>query len=377
MSQTKLLYEEISNYLKNEINNGILKPGDRLPTEMELAKEFHVSRITSKRALEELRARGLIYRVRGSGSFVAERKERTAYREEEPHSIAVRKKIITLVLPFDVLRGGAMNMVAGANDVIEGKNYILSINCCNGNLEEEAALLYQLYEQGVSGIIYYPISDCRNIEIVNMFYLERFPLVCVDKYFESVPLSYVVSDNMSGAYEATKHLIELGHRRIAFLSDNEINNATSVRNRYFGYCKALKEHGIPMDLRLVKNGSFRGLDKEQGAAAVKELTGYGMTAACCINDYVADFVIQALNQNGLSVPDDVSVVGFDDTELASRIPTPLTTIRQDLVGMGRRAMEYLLNVIETGKLEREQIVLPTQLVVRQSTGVCQAKRQEA
>ena len=74
MSQKSLLYEHIINYLRKEINTGVLKPGDKLPTEMELAKKFNVSRITSKRALEDLRVEGLIYRVRGSGSFVSQRK---------------------------------------------------------------------------------------------------------------------------------------------------------------------------------------------------------------------------------------------------------------------------------------------------------------
>lgn len=367
MSQKTLLYEQITYYLKSEIKSGILKPGDKLPTEMELAEKFNVSRITSKRALEDLRIEGAIYRVRGSGSFVSERKSSPETGNMDVVGDVNRSKVIAFVLPFDTLNGGIMNVVSGASRAIEGKDYLLSIHCCNNNLDEERELLTQLYEKGVSGIMYYPISDSKNLEVANMFYLEQFPCVSIDKYFESVPLSYVVSDNLLGSYEVTKHLIELGHKKIAFLSDNRIDDATSVRNRYFGYSKALKEYGIPMDMRLVKNGDFHDLDEESGKAILSELIKVGMTAACTINDYVANFVINNLTQLGVMVPDNISVTGFDDLEFAGLLSTPLTTVRQDLVSMGQYAMEYLMDCIENGVNTRYQKVLPTQLIVRKST----------
>ena len=367
MSQTTLLYEQILTYLREQIITGVLRPGDQLPTEKELSDQFQVSRITSKRALEELRVEGLIYRVRGSGSFVAEKKPVSERKEAPAVGNVYQSKVISLVLPFDTLSGGIINVVNGASHVIEGKDYLLSIHCCNDNLEEEKALLMQLYEKGVSAIMYYPISDSKNLEVVNKFYMDEYPIVSIDKYFESIPIGSVVSDNFHGAYEATKHLVELGHQKIAFLSDSRIDDATSVRNRYFGYCKALKESGIPLDDRLVKNGDFYKLDKKQGISILEGLMELGMTAACAINDYVANFVINLLGGLGKSVPEDISIIGFDDLEFAKLLSKPLTTVRQDMTLIGKYAMEYLLDAIENGVNKRYHKVIPTELIVRNTT----------
>lgn len=367
MSEGTLLYEKIINYLKEEINSGALKPGSKLPTEIALAERFGVSRITSKRAFEDLRAEGLIYRVRGSGSFVTEKKNITQSQIINGNSSINHRKVISLVFPMDTYCGGFMNVVAGASKVLDGTDYLLSIHCSNMRVEEEKELLMQLYNKRVGGIIYYPISDNKNIEIVNKFYLDNYPIVSIDKYFDSVPLSYVVSDNLKGAYEATKHLIKLGHQKIAFLSDNKIDDATSVRNRYFGYCKAMKEYGILIDERMVKNGDFAGLNEEKAGEILRELMDMGMTAACTINDYIASFVIKTLNELGYNVPKDVSVTGFDDLDFANLLSVPLTTVRQDLVQVGQIAMEYILDVIENGNQQRLQKVIPTQLISRNST----------
>lgn len=367
MSESTLLYEKIINYLKQEINSGALKPGSKLPTEIALAKRFGVSRITSKRAFEDLRAEGLIYRVRGSGSFVTEKKNIVRSKVISGDSSLEHSKVISLVFPTDTYSGGFMNVVAGASRALDGTDYLLSIHCSNMSLEEEKELLMQLYNKGVGGIIYYPISDNKNIEIVNKFYLENYPIVSIDKYFESVPLSYVVSDNLKGAYEATKHLIKLGHKKIAFLSDNKIEDATSVRNRYFGFCKAMKEFGILIDERMVKNGDFVGLDEEKAREILRELMDMGMTAACTINDYIASFIIKSLNEIGYNVPKDASITGFDNLDFANLLSVTLTTVRQDLVQIGQIAMEYILDVIESGNQQRLQKVLPTELIIRNST----------
>ena len=366
MDDNVLLYEKILQYLKDKINKKELLPGDRLPTEMELAQEFGVSRITSKRALEELRSAGIIYRVRGRGSFVA--KPIQTENASGAETGMDYKKVVAFVIPFSCANGGIINTIKGASRIVSEKGYILDVKYSNNDPEEERELLRMLYEKGVGGIIFYPISDRMNLEMMNTLSLNEYPIVSIDRYFESVPVSYVVSDNQGGEYEAIKYLLRLGHRNIAFISDNKIEDATSVRNRYFGYCRALKEGGIEIRPEIVKNGDFLNLIREPSLKILKELLEEGVTAFCCINDYVAIFVLQCLKSMDIDVPETVSVVGFDNLDISEMAYVPLTTVRQDMEKMGEEAAQYIVECIESGKYGYMKKTIPVELIVRESCG---------
>ncbi len=370
MSENNLLYEKIISYLKEEIENEKYKQGDRIPTEKELAQQFGVSRITSKRALEELKAEGLIYRVRGSGSFVSSLEKDSDKIFNAPiGGRADYSRVVSIVLPFDVSNGGIMDLVIGASRVMDEKGYILSIQCCNDDSMEEKKLLMSLYEKNVAGIIHYPISDRKNLEVMNYLYLNRYPIVTIDKYYESIPISYVVSDNERGAYDAVQFLISKGHRRIAFVSDGKIEDATSIRNRYFGYCKALNENKIPMDEKIVRNGLLEvGIhqDGEIYTRILKELYEDGVTAICAINDYVASDMMRRTVDLGISIPKDLSIIGFDNLEFSKYLSVPLTTIQQNFYKIGKVAAQMLLESIEDGEHKCFKSVIPTKLVERES-----------
>jgi DNA-binding LacI/PurR family transcriptional regulator len=364
MDESKLLYEKIINYLRQEIESQRFKPGDKLPTEMELAERFGVSRITSKRALADLSAEGLIYRVRGSGSYVAN----LGKTERLNNSKVDYSRVVPFVLPFDVSNGGIMQVVAGASRVMAEKGYILSVHCCNNDINEEKEVLHRFYENKAAGIIHYPISDRKNLEIMNLLYLNNYPIVTIDKYYESLPISYAVSDNLSGAYEAVNYLIKLGHKKIAILSDNKIEDATSIRNRYFGYCKALNENKITIDDRLVKMGIMKA-DSDYDLVikgALKELFSYGITAICGINDYIASSLMKGASELGISVPSQLSVIGFDNLEFGKYLSVPLTTVQQNFYQIGKVAARLLLDRIENRSHEYFKSIIPTKLIERNS-----------
>lgn len=365
MNDNGLLYEKILIYLKDKISKKELMPGDRLPTEMELAQEFGVSRITSKRALEELRMDGLIYRVRGRGSFVAESSRQEAAAKQAAAGLDY-SKVVALVIPFGSANGGIMETIKGASAVMEEKGYLLDIKYSNNDTEEEKMILESLYEKGVGGIIFYPISDRKNVELVSVLSLNEFPIVTIDRNYEGMPVSYVVSDNRVGEYEAVKYLLELGHKKIAFITDNKIEDVTSVRNRYFGYCKALKEYGIPVRLEFVRNGEFHELLRERSIGILQELLDAGVTAVCCLNDYLANHVLQCLIAMEVKVPENLSVIGFDNLDISRVAYVPLTTVSQDREKMGEQAARYIIECIESGKYNYMQKVLPVQMVYRES-----------
>ena len=398
----KPLYEQIIVYLKEKINSGELLPGQQLPTEMELAEQFNVSRITSKRALEELSRNNLIYRIRGSGSFVASRPEKFESVELENLSQSSesnssycqgQQKIVSIVLPFKVSLGGLMDVIRGATDFLNVKGYYLTVHSTSKDHIQQKAILRKLVSDGIAGIIYYPLSDGKNLEILNTLHLNNYPIVTIDKYIESIPMSYVVSDNFSGGYQVASHLISLGHRKIAFVSDVTIESATSARNRYFGYCKALKDNGLNIDhdiiiigynemekyqnpelLNILKNNYpveeafqqqvFRNMIKD----IVTVLLKHGVTAIQALNDTVAVYFEKICLDMGIKIPEQVALAGFDNIGISEHMDIPITTVEQNFYEMGMRAAEIVVNKIEQGKKEYAQVIIPVKMLERQSSG---------
>ena len=155
---------------------------------------------------------------------------------------------------------------------------------------------------------------------------------------------------------------------IAFISDTRIEDATSVRNRYFGYCRALKESGLSIRPEFVKNGDFHDLLREPAMKILQELVEEGVTAFCCINDYVGIFVMQCLRGLDVEAPQMVSVAGFDNLDICEMAYVPLTTVRQDMEMMGEEAARYIVKSIEAGKCSYMKKTIPVELVVRESCG---------
>jgi LacI family transcriptional regulator len=191
------------------------------------------------------------------------------------------------------------------------------------------------------------------------------PIVAVDPHAGPSSLPSVHSDNLAGAITATRHLIELGHRRIGFLAGRP--DLESARKREQGYRDALAAAGIPLDPELIRVGDY---DLEMSEAPARQLLSLAdrPTAIFAANDLSAIQTMHVARSLGLSIPGDVSVIGFDNIPESALTAPPLTTIDQSIQEMGRRAVELLIDLIE-GNAERPgQVTLPTRLVVRQSCG---------
>lgn len=361
------LYETIISDLKTKILNGEYKPDDRLPTEMDLAERYGVSRITSKRALEELKQLGFVYRIRGSGSFVAAQRP-SAETGSQP---AGNSNIVAIILPFDDSNGSFALSVRGIAEVLESRGYYMSVY--NGMRDVKAVenLIAKLYRDGIGGIIYYPLSEHDNFSVINMLYLENYPIVTIDKYFESIPISYVVSDNETGGATAVEYLIAQGHSRIGFVSDLSIETISSLRNRYFGYCKTLKAHRIPFDSDLVKlgvtgNEFSRTYQRDVYQPLLRDLVDHGATAVFAVIDLIASYLIRAAFELGIRIPEDISIIGFDDMDISKHLQPPLTTVSQSFFTMGKEAARILCDEIQSGQTSFTQRRLPVELVVRDS-----------
>lgn len=178
--------------------------------------------------------------------------------------------------------------------------------------------------------------------------------------------SYVTVDNVAAARMAVEHLIKNGRRRVATITGNL--NISDGEDRLAGYRSALNEAGIPYDPKLVIPAQF---NRRNGYDGMKQLLGQKFDAIFAANDAIALGIMQAASESGLKIPDDFALVGFDDLNIAMQLIPQLTTIRQPILEKGARAAELLIDLIEGKVKGPQQILLPTELIIRES---CGAKR---
>lgn len=192
--------------------------------------------------------------------------------------------------------------------------------------------------------------------------VEELPCVILDDRTYAAKCDVVASDDVPGAMQAVRYLISLGHERIAMIGGPE--EMTSYRDRRQGYIQALSEAGVDFDPDLyIAAGSVE--ESDQFNAKVWNLIEKGRpTAVFAATDYFANDFIAALGSRGLSVPGDISVVGYSDSEIS--VGRDLTTVHQDSFAMGVETAERLFRRIAEPELERKEILLPTQMVIRKS-----------
>lgn len=187
------------------------------------------------------------------------------------------------------------------------------------------------------------------LETVKAFQVTGLPLVLVDHYLPdlSPPVDAVLGDNFQGARLAMEHLFAQGHRQIAFIGGGNVPGSRpsygiySIQQRWASYCMALLDHGLSVDYNLVESGK---LTSESGYAACQRLLarGVGFSAIFCADDITAIGALKALREAGRRVPEDVSLIGFDDVELAQHVTPPLTTIHLSADQLGATALRTLI-----------------------------------
>ncbi len=196
----------------------------------------------------------------------------------------------------------------------------------------------------------------------------HLPIVFVDYYPPEGEFSAILMDNLRGGMMATRHLIDLGHRNIAFLAGDLQH--PSIKERYLGYQSALQQHGIPLnpELEVIKE---KTTGKESGYKAVCTLMSRGVSfsAIFACNDAMAIGAMECLKERGLKIPDDISVVGFDDIESDVFQNPPLTTVSVPKYDMGIEAMQLMREMLKQKKRTTKKIIVPVKLIVRESTAV--------
>jgi DNA-binding LacI/PurR family transcriptional regulator len=247
----------------------------------------------------------------------------------------------------------------------------LAVVLCNGqeDADREAAYLELLAARRVDGVV---IASGSLSERHGRWLADApLPVVLVNCRLENGSRPAILTDNRAAARIAVEHLLGLGHRRIAHITGRPVDAATE--ERLAGVRDALDAAGLLRDDLVVLGGDGHASGGERAMARLRELAP-DVTAVACYNDLTAIGVLGALRRNGLRVPGDISVVGFDDVGLASLVDPPLTTVAQDIGAMGRWAVAMLSEAVSrngggsTGDVATAEVILPARLVVRGSTG---------
>ncbi|MBU0478805.1 GntR family transcriptional regulator [bacterium] len=350
-------YFQLKQILLTNINNGTYSNDGRLPLVRNLMSKHNLSFSTVDNALRELVNEGIIYCEHGKGIFV-----------KNPDLVSDKKiKTIGLIVS-NLSKNQARNeILEGIEKILSDRGYSLTLRISERDVKKEKELLESFNKDNTSGVLIFPVAVERTTALRN-FLSKHIPIVLVDRYFPHLAsvIDYVVSDNEGGAYKAVEYLIKLGHKKIAHITG--LHHYTSIEDRIKGYKKALLDNKIKVDEALIKRGASTENWVKVGYNLTSQLfeDNTKFTAIFANNDSTAIGAIKAIKENGLNVPEDISVIGFDDNPQASLLEVPLTTVAQLRYDIGTKAAQILLDKIE-GKLKAPQhVVLKTKLIIRKS-----------
>lgn len=265
---------------------------------------------------------------------------------------------------LDVANPFFTEVTRGIEDRLREENCLLVLCNSDDSLEKEAHYLGVLEEQRVRGVLITPAS--RDVSRLEHMRRMGTAVVLLDRTSPTPDLCSVGVDDVRGGELAGEHLLGLGHRQIAFL-----NGPRSIRqcaDRRRGLRKAVRNAGLDPD-RVIEEITVSSLNAEGGEAAIAPMLRRSSPppAMFCVNDLTALGVLRALLRRGLSVPDDVAVVGYDDVEFAAMLSTPLTSVRQPKYRLGQAAAELLLAEADEAGHRHEQRLFQPELVVRESS----------
>jgi GntR family transcriptional regulator, arabinose operon transcriptional repressor len=380
------LYERVYSHVLEEIRNESFKPGERVPSEKELAEQFGVSRITSKRALRMLAEAGVVDRRRGQGSFVtndAHRLEAIRRSRGRKGELARRSGCLALVLP-DASEAYGLGLLRAIEERSAELGYHLVVRRTRDSQEVEEQAVGSLVGDGVAdGLIVFPVhGEFYNASLLRLV-LDRFPLVLVDRYLRGIRACAVFTDNVAAARSLTSYVLDDGHDQVVFLSP-PVENTSSIEERMLGFQEVLRERGYPPEAQhcltefhstLPNAGSadvtgvadqadladLADLDRKALRAFLRQAPGITGFVACEYD--IAVLVRQVLDEadeQGRGSPGRRAIACFDSPEQPSATGR-FVYIKQDQQEMGRQAVDLLVAQLAGDEVPLKS-VLPFTLV---------------
>lgn len=369
--------------LQEDIRAGRYSNGERLPSERELSEKMGVHRRVIRAAIARLIQEGLVSRRPYCSPVVQAPPSRSSHQAPQrivsarmPNSAASR--FVALIIwhggPLERGRTVQQRIFWGMNQALEQAGFhavFLNLGDEVGteqeNARREAAHLRYILDQGFGGAVFYPYAYQSNRELIQEV-SQNLPLCLIDRMLPGVQTDFVGTENYQGMFDVTTHLIQQGHRRIAYLTKSEPINP--VQDRLRGYQHALyAAFHTDRDEMVLTAPSFNGDEWPLFDTVFRLPEGKRPTAAIGFNDYEAERTMRRLHQLRLRVPHDVALVGFDDIVRTLPHGIGLTSVAQPFEDVGRTAADLFLRRMENPASAPVHIDLPNHLVIRESSPV--------
>ncbi|ARN55769.1 LacI family DNA-binding transcriptional regulator [Sedimentisphaera salicampi] len=374
-------HTQIYDRLYASIIAGDYLPENKIPTEQELSRHFGVSRPTVGKALQRLVKRGIIERRQGSGTYV---KPNINNQKDSCSVGVVMPRVSFKSSQFGNMSSLFDNVLAEMSHVATNRDCYVVYNNLIAQTNQELVkntikICDSLIERNVDGVLLFPLPILEDNQNVNIEIAEKFKnagiaVALLDRDIYEGPkrskYDLVSSYHTDAGYEVTEHLIETGRERILFLSDKI--RCSSTKDKITGYKNAVKQLSSKEGCKVFKfeanplSDIEHTFKKENIIEVVQE---HEPDALVCMHDRMAAEVIQIIRKDlKMKVPEDISVVGFDDESFAAFMSVPLTTMRQPTIQIAENAIETLLSRINNPDQPPKTILISTQLIVRKSCG---------
>jgi GntR family transcriptional regulator, arabinose operon transcriptional repressor len=366
------IYENIKRHIRSQIESGLLKPGDRIPSELQLAQQSDVSRGQTRQALRDLEMERLIIRSPGRGSFVAPGADRKLKRR------ATDMRSVIIAYP---IAPSASYPTPGAysyysNTMMDSLSrhfgqlgFHAMFTYMNFGDQSETRFLDNVDTLGVEGLALYLMRRTRNeCERVRALLDSGFPVVLYDRFLRGFGADFVGTDNAGAYRRLTNILIDRGHTCIAYLARD--HNDTVMEERHRGYREALDEHGIPRHPGLeIEAGDLWAGKPGKSKEIVKALLAHRPAPSAFVTseDVTAHYLTEALEACEIHVPEDVEIATMDDREPAAWQQAPWTIAVQDGFEIGRQVAELLVSRIEYPGAEPESRFVSARFVEDESS----------
>ncbi len=332
-----LKYQKLYHWAHTVITSGVMNHMDKFPSETSLQKKFGYSRQTVRTALQKLEDEGLIMRVRGSGTYVA---------YEGPMLDSERPRVGLLLSYYsDYL---FPRVYDGIESALREKGYDIEVAVTKNRLNAEALFLESVLKSDMSGLI---IEGTRsafpnpNVHLYEQLRARNIPTLFIHNHYSNQTFDSVEMSDAKAAYEITRLLIENGHRKIGAIF--KYDDMQGIE-RYRGYMQCLSDYGIGYDDDYVRWYSTKDMEERLGKKGLAHI--YRRTKECTAmvmyNDEVAGYYIDFLEEKGLSVPGDLSLVSFDDAELLEDDRLKVLSVIHPKYKLGRITGHNLLRMME-------------------------------
>ncbi|MBC7960853.1 MAG: GntR family transcriptional regulator [Vallitaleaceae bacterium] len=357
------LYIQLRDYIRDQIQTGILKPGEFIPTEADLCQNFLLSRYPVRQALSELVEAGYLVRIRGRGTVVS---------DSLPfQGVVAECKKLGLVLPSlnDEL---CVDILTGFEKEARKNGFLTSIGASDNQQDTEIMTINRMVEDHTKHIFVFPCDRSNLPNFIRTFKESNVILGLIDRKCNLEDIDYVGSDNFSGGYSATRHLAEQGFSHVIFIRTTI--DHSSVNERMTGYHQAVDDLSLSTVPSISSNKEMQHYNKYRESYYVNQLKDdvnhlkshipLGIVAA---NDAIAIYCHQLFKEQGFVIGKDIGIVGFDNITAAQYTSIPLTTIAQNGQLIGQSAAKILIEKAN-GNTQKHNSIIPTQLIVRQSCG---------